>query len=88
MNRIWKAVIGIYLAILSGIMLWTVIRAFPDGVVIQVNKIAGTLEFVVEIIILSLGVILGLGFVVYQYIKLTREGRCPKQSIVESAESR
>lgn len=55
----------------------------------KVNKMAGNLELIADIVVLSIGIFLGLGFVIYQYIKLAKEKKClPKQSIAESVENR
>jgi hypothetical protein len=53
-------------------MLWTVIRAMPDGSIIYVNRAMGTAEFVINVVCLSIGVLLGLGYVTYHLWKLSR----------------
>ena len=72
MKRIGKALIGMYLLILSAVMLYTASRAIPDGVTIYVNQ--GFIgEAHLDLIALSIGVIIGLSFVFYQFAKLWKQ---------------
>ena len=69
MSRIGKSIIGIYLVALSAVMLFTVIRTIPDGAVIYINNYG---EYWFDIALLSIGLILGLGLVVWQIMMLWR----------------
>jgi len=72
MHRIVKAIIGWYLFVLSSIMLYTVISAIPDGTAIYVNR-QWQGEAALDLICLSFGIVSGLAFMIYQFVRLLRK---------------
>jgi hypothetical protein len=69
-SRVVKLVIGICLAFLSSAMLQAVLMANPDGVIIYVNKLAGSWEFWGDVVALLFCLILGIAFLGWQFIQM------------------
>jgi hypothetical protein len=70
---ILSTIVGLALFCLTAVLLWTILRAYPDGTIVVVNRAWGEWEFIGDVIsVVGFG-LLGLGFAIYSFHAMVRK---------------